>query len=175
MRCRCTRSGMIRRAVVLVAVLLAVAVPQPAAAKLPFFSLEMAPQKPAVGQRIVITMRCWDDPEHTGAWSSCLGAGGTMAWVHPLDSEGELDRHDWIVVSGLEAPSGATVGRLTLSEPGPYLLTPLWRDWRRGGRGFPDAIRFEVADRSPRTPIPAVVASVIVLGVVLLARRRRRE
>jgi hypothetical protein len=162
-----------RLAVLVLAVLLAAAVPRPAAAKLPFLSVDVAPRSPAVGERMVVTMRCWRDPEHTRAWPSCLGAGGTMAWVHPLDSEGRLDRHDWLVVTGFEGRSGATVGSFTLAEPGPYLLTPLWRDWRRGGRGFPDAIRFHVDGDPSRLPI-AVVAALAVL-VADVARRRWRR
>jgi uncharacterized protein (TIGR03382 family) len=61
-----------------------------------------------------------------------------------------------------------------LAEPGPYLLTPLWRDWRKGGHGFPDAIRFEVKDNSSPVPISAVAALVLVLAGALLSRRRLR-
>jgi hypothetical protein len=96
-----------------------------------------------------------------------------MAWVHPLDSEGRLDRHDWLVVTGFEARSGATVGSFTLAEPGPYLLTPLWREWRHGGRGFPDAIQFHVHGDSSRLPIAVVAASTVLVAAV--ARRRWRR
>ncbi len=174
---RCRWMGTMRKLVVLCAVTIAVAIPQPAAAKLPFFSLEMAPNSPRVGQPIVVTMRCWEDVAQSRPWTSCLGAEGTMAWIHPLDSSGDLNRHDWIAIDGDETASGGTEGRIALGEPGPYLLTPLWRDWRNGGRGFGRAIRFDVdSDQSPLPAVAIAAGSAVVLGMAgWILRRRQRS
>jgi len=68
-----------------------------------------------------------------------------MAWVHQLDSEGNLDRGDWISVRGRETPTGATRGRIELDGPDSYLFVPLWRDWGDGhGSGFPHPVRIDV-------------------------------
>jgi hypothetical protein len=119
--------------------------PTIASAKLPFFGLDVDPIRPSVREPITLTMTCYSDEDHTRPTSACMGAGGRMAWVHPLDEEGKLDRSDWIAVEGHETSSGATRGRITLDERGAYDVLPLWRTWGADARdGFPGAIPIEV-------------------------------
>ena len=133
---RCSRRGM-RRAVLastLLALLLESAI---ASAKLPFFGLEVDPFRPRVGEPITLTKTCYADLDHSRPEASCFGAGGRMAWVHPLDEEGKLDRDDWIDVEGHATSGGATRGRITLHEPGAYDVLPLWRTWGRSAGRVP--------------------------------------
>jgi len=148
--------------------------PAVASAKLPFFGLEVDPLRPRVGEPITLTMTCYDDIDHTRPWSSCLGAGDTMAWIHPLDDEGTLDRDDWIAVEGHETSSGATRGRVTLDEPGAYDVLPLWRTWGAdAGDGFPGVIRIEVRDRNRINPVALTAFGVVGTCLAVVAWRRR--
>jgi hypothetical protein len=145
-----------------------------ASAKMPFFGLEVDPLGPAVGEPITLTMTCYPDQAHTRPLSSCFGAPpwDRMAWVHPLDDEGRLDRSDWIAVEGRAIPSGATHGTVTLNEPGSYDVLPLWRTWGPDhSDGFPDAIRIEVGE--PRRIVPIAVAGVVGTLLAVAAWRRR--
>lgn len=155
----------------LVALFLAPAI---ASAKLPYFDLEVAPLHPSLGEPITLTMTCFDDAGHTEPWSSCLGAGGVMAWVHPLDEDGSLERTDWIRVEGHRAPSGASQGTITLTEPGSYDVLPLSRGWGSDqSPGFPDPIRIEVGNRGRLVPITLAALGAAAAGLVVAARRRR--
>jgi hypothetical protein len=148
--------------------------PAIASAKLPFFGLEVDPLHPRVGEPITLTMTCYDDMDHTQPWSACLGAGGKMAWVHPLDDEGRLDRDDWIAIEGHATSSDATRGHITLNEPGAYDVLPLWRTWGSdAGDGFPDVIRIEVKD-GKRIFLTALVAFGIAGPCLALAAWRSR-
>jgi hypothetical protein len=152
------------------------ALPAVASAKLPYFGFEVSPLQPRVAEPITLSIECFDDAQHTKPISACLGATGTMAWVHPLDDEGHLDRQDWIPVEGHRAASGETRGRIVLDEPGSYLLAPLWRDWGRDhSEGFPSAIRIEVAPQ-PSFPVLGASGAVSLAAVlVTVAVRRRRH
>lgn len=157
-----------------VTVLLGVIVtPTIASAKLPFFELEVTPRRPAVGERITIRMTCHDDARHTVPWSACLGAGGTMAWIHPLDGGGRFDRDDWIDVVGHATRSGSTRAWIVLTEPGSYDVLPLFRRWGYDhGRGFPDPVRIEVGRRAPIVPLAAGVG-IAGAGLVVAVWRGR--
>jgi hypothetical protein len=97
-----------------------------------------------------------------------------MAWVHPLDDEGRLDRADWIAVEGHATSSGATRGRITLDEPGAYDVMPLWRTWDTEARdGFPGVIRIEVTQS--RRIIPMALAASGVAGMCLIVTAWRRR
>lgn len=170
--------------VVLLAWLVPLVLAEVASAKLPPFSFEATPASPRVGQPITLTMRCFEDVEHTRPWPACFGHQGTMAWVHPLDDQGALDRRDWIAVEGRATSSGATRGTVVLSEPGPYLIAPLWRSWAGGGHapGFPDAIRLVVVGDAPPSSTAsmlvstaALTAPALLLGLMLARRRAARR
>jgi hypothetical protein len=149
--------------------------PAIASAKLPFFGLEVDPLHPHVGERITFTMTCYEDAAHTRLWSSCLGAGGRMGWVHPLDDEGRLDRRDWIPVEGRRTSRGATRGTIVLDEPGAYDVLPLWRTWqdRPKGGGFPGAIRIEVGEPLRIAPMAGAALGTVSIAVAVIAWRRR--
>jgi hypothetical protein len=79
------------RKFIMSATLLAIVlVPAVASAKLPFFGLDVDPIRPAVWEPITLTMSCYEDMAHTRPWGSCLGTGGRMAWVHPLDDDASV-------------------------------------------------------------------------------------
>jgi hypothetical protein len=161
-----------RRVVLLTALTALFLAPAIVSAKLPFFGLEVDPLRPRVGEPVTLTMTCYADMDHTRPWSSCFGAGGRMAWVHPLDEEGKLDRGDWIAVEGHATSSGATRGWITLDEPGAYDVMPLWRTWDTEARdGFPGSIRIEVTQG--RRIIPMALAAFGVAGLAAAAWRRR--
>lgn len=163
------------RRIILSATLLAVVlVPAAASAKLPFFGLDVDPIRPDVGESITLTMSCYEDMAHTRPWGSCLGTGGRMAWVHPLDDEGRLDRDDWIMVEGHATSSGATRGRITLDEAGAYDVVPLWRTWGpEAGDGFPGVVRIEVGRRGRIVPIAIASVGVVAIGLIVMSRSRR--
>ena len=146
-------------------------------AKLPFFGLDVHPLRPRIGEPITLTMTSYDDMGHTRPGSSCFGAGGLMAWVHPLDDEGTLARDDWIEIVGHATSSGATRGRITLHEAGAYDVLPLWRTWGAEARdGLPGAIRVEVTDGTRLTPVALSAFGVVGICLAVAAWwRRTRE
>jgi hypothetical protein len=163
-----------RRIVLSTTLLMLLLTPAVASAKLPFFSLEAYPIRPDVGEPITLTMTCYEDMAHTRPWSACLGAGGRMAWVHPLDTEGELHRDDWIEVVGEATASGSTQGHVVLNEPGAYDVLPLWRGWGFDhSPGFPDPVRIEVDHGAPILSIAAVGAGVVGVWLAVAVKRRR--
>jgi hypothetical protein len=163
-----------RRVVLPTALMALLLAPAIAGAKLPFFGLDVDPIRPRVREPITLTMTCYSDEDHTRPWSSCLGAGSTMAWVHPLDEEGGLDRADWIAVEGHETSSGATRGRITLDEHGAYDILPLWRTWGADERdGFPGAIRIEVTRVGRINPMALAAFGVAGTCLAVFAWRRR--
>jgi hypothetical protein len=144
--------------------------PRAASAKLSSIDFEVDPLHPKAGEPITITMTCYLGRDHTQAMSSCFGNEGVMAWVHPLDGEGEFDRDDWIAIYGHPTPTGATRGRVVLDEPGPYDVLPLWRRWSdRSAGGLPGIVRIEVERRA--SPVPAAILFA-VLGLLVLTWRR---
>jgi hypothetical protein len=162
-----------RRVTVAAAFALVVLASAIASAKIPYFGLDVRPQRPEVGEPITLTMTCYENADHTRPWSSCLGAGGVMAWVHPLDREGALGLDDWIPVQGHATAGGATRGRITIDEAGAYDVLPIWRRWRyEHSRGFPDPIRIEVEGLGPVFPIVVAWVGVMATGIVVSKRRR---
>lgn len=141
------------------------------------FDLAVDPLRPAVGEPVTLTLTCYRDVAHTRPTSSCYGAPpwDRMAWIHPLDEGGQLDRTDWIAVKGHATRSGATRGTITLAEPGAYDVLPLWRTWsdRSDGGGFPGVIRVEVGESPGAAPM--AVAAIGILGAIfaIVVRRRR--
>jgi hypothetical protein len=166
-----------RKVVLLPLALMALLLAPAASAKLPFFGLDVHPLRPRIGEPITLTMTCYDDIDHTRPWSSCMGAGSRMAWVHPLDDEGTLARDDWIEIVGRATSSGATRGRITLQEPDAYDVLPLWRTWSAEARyGFPGTIRVEVMDGTRITPLTLGAFGVVGICLAVAAWwRRTRE
>jgi hypothetical protein len=125
-------------------------------------------------------MTCYEGPDHVQASSSCVGAGDSMAWVHPLDREGSLDLGDWLPVAGRQTPDGAIRGTIALAEPGSYDVLPLWRGWGYDhGRGFPDPIRIDVGNEGGPLVLGVAAAGVAAAGVatavLVTAMLRRRR
>lgn len=148
--------------------------PSSATAKLPFMGLEVTPNRPRVGDQITVTLTCYEDADHTRARPSCFGDRGVMAWVHPLDDSGELDRTDWIPVLGHATLSGASRGRITLDEAGSYDVLPLWRTWwPEHSPGMPRVTRIEVGEAAGVIPVAAVAVGLVGASLAVAAWRRR--
>jgi hypothetical protein len=157
-----------RRVVLISLALLTLSMVHAASAKLPFFGLAVDPVRPRIGEPITLTMSCYEDMAHTRSWGSCLGTDGPMAWVHPLDDEGQLDRDDWIMVEGHPTSSGATRGQITLDEAGAYDVLPLWRTWRSDhSDGFPGVVRIEVGLGGRIVPIAVASVGVVAFGLMV--------
>jgi hypothetical protein len=164
-----------RRILPVIAVLGLCLEPSVASAKLPFFDLKVDPLDPEVGERITLTMTCFEDAVHTRPVSTCFGVWDRMAWVHPLDDEGRLDRRDWILVEGRPTSSGATRGTIVLDEPGSYDVLPLWRTWEdhpSGGR-FPGVIRVEVGEPPRIVAMAGAALTAVGIAIAVIAWRRR--
>jgi hypothetical protein len=150
-------------------------IPTVALAKLPFFGLEVTPLDPNVGEQITVDLTWFRDEGHTQP-SSC-GRGSErsrIAWVHPLDEDGQLDRTDWLLVAGRCTASGAIRGRIVLDERGAYDVLPLWRSWPvDAGQGFADTIRIEVGGHAALVPIAATIGVAAILSAVALRTRHR--
>jgi hypothetical protein len=164
-----------RRFVLLVSLTALCLAPAIASAKLPYFGLNVDPLRPDVGEPITLAFTWFRDEAHTQP-SSC--GGGTdrsrIAWIHPLDDDGQLDRTDWLPVMG-RCTAAAIRARIVLEEPGVYDVLPLWRSWPAdAGDGFADVTRIEV--RRPRRVAPAILAATGVAGTSLAvaAWKRRR-
>jgi hypothetical protein len=179
---------MMRRSVFVIVCAAMLSVGSSASAKLPPFSFVAEPTAVRAGEPITLTMRCFEDTEHTRPWPSCFGVRDTMAWVHPLDDEGSLTSDDWIAVRGHATDSGATQGRLVLAEPGRYRVTPLWKTWRGDGltrtwrpgprdAGFPDPIILQVTGDQSVAPLGIAMgggaAVVAVLATIAIRRAAR--
>lgn len=163
-----------RRIVLPAALVVLIVTPGIASAKLPFFGLDVTPRRPSVGEPITLTMTCFHDAGHTKPLSSCLGTGGVMAWVHPLDDDDSLELTDWIPVEGHRTSEGATRGRIMLNEPGSYDVLPLWRSWGAGhSEGFPEAIRIEVGPHRPVVPLALGAFGVAGAWLIVGGWRRR--
>jgi hypothetical protein len=165
-----------RRFVLLMSLTALCLAPSIASAKLSYFGLEVEPFGPDVGQPITLSFTWFRDEAHTQP-SPC--GGGTernrIAWIHPLDDDGRLDRTDWLPVMG-RCTAGAIRARIVLEEPGAYDVLPLWRTWPAdAGDGFADVTRIEV--RRPRRIAPLALAASGVAGISLAvaAWRRRRD
>jgi hypothetical protein len=149
--------------------------PAIASAKLPFFGLEVEPLHPDAGEPILLAFTWFRDQAHTQP-SSC--GGGTdrsrIAWVHPLDDDGQLDHTDWLPVMG-RCTAGALRARIVLEEPGAYDVLPLWRSWPAdAGDGFADTIRLEVGRPLRIAPLALAAFGVVGTSLAVAAWRRRR-
>ena len=164
-----------RRIVLLISLVVVSLASGVASAKLPFFGLEVDPLHPSIGEPITLAMTCYGDRGHTQPESACFGDGGRMAWVHPLDTAGRLDRTDWIPVKGRANANGVTRGTITLDEPGSYDVLPIWRTWRDrpDGDGLPGVTRIEVGGSRRIVPLTFAAFGIAATGIALTARRQR--
>jgi hypothetical protein len=147
-----------------------------ASAKLLPFSFEATPTHPRVGEPITLTMQCFEDVAHTESLGSCLGhggpvawEGGQMAWLHPLDLEGSLERCELDRRRGTGHRFGGNRWNHRPVRTGRVCDRPLWRDWGgkvedpdEVGRGFPDPIRLEVVEPGVSVTAEVVEPSISV-------------
>lgn len=145
-----------------------------AAAKFPYFSVELDPPSPGAGEPVTITVRLWEDAEHTkpATWYPMEGpvedliefhgdAGRmpvtlTPAGVAEYRAEVVLSEGDWQLVAFL-------YGRGALDVP---------------AEGYPSSLTVSVA--SPRADVAAMglaAAAVLALAIpaMLGLRRYRRQ
>ena len=141
----------------------------PAAAKVPFFSVEVSPPDPTDGDVVLVTVLMWDDASHTqpATWSEPAiegllefrgDAGSVPITLHRLDdatyrAEVTLAAGSWRLVA---FPIG--VARTAVS-----------------GEGYPTTVRVTVSERWDLSAA-AVMAVAGALGIVglLVGRQVRR-
>lgn len=146
-------------------------VPAVAAAKVPPFTVEASPSDPAAGEVVRLTVRFWDDREHTkrATWWD-FRAFEEFLWAHPVGYATEAIPIDIRLVR-----PGVYRAQLTVSSPGRWILCP-WQPRCAGEpsmAGYPNRIALAVASSAP-DPVPGAAggsraASPVRLWAPLLA------
>lgn len=143
-----------------------------ATAKMPYFSVEIAPPEPVAGQPVVITVRTWADVAHTVP--------------DPFEAP---DLHGLLVIRPTNGSSSSIGVPLHAREPGEFQATvvvPTAGEWMlvafpdRSGwsspeivPGYPDTIAFSVrAQTDVISLIPAITGMAALLGVVVFLAMR---
>jgi hypothetical protein len=160
--------------------------PGVASAKIPPFTVEASPNDPTAGDVVRLTVRFWDDPEHTdpARWVDFRLRG--FLWAHPAGSMGETTSIDLRLVQ-----PGVYRAEMTVGSPGRWILCP-WQRRCNGERtpgfpdgGYPDRIELEVASSAPdtggafpsadpsgsRVPVPLLALAALVVSAAVLVGR----
>lgn len=155
------------------AAVLALVLAAPAAAKMPYFSVEVDPARPNAGEPITVTVRFWDDAEHTqpATWGPQGRIDDLLAFV-PADGTSR----EWVFVPLQSVDTTTMRGTVTLPSDGKWTLTP----WPRAPEqpavpGYPAPLTVDV--RPTFDPAPAATLGVLGVGwsaAALVAFRRRR-
>ena len=151
--------------------------PAVASAKVPPFTLDAAPTDPSAGEVVRLTVRFWDDAEHTdpARWPDMRRLDAFL-WAHPA---GSIDEATPIDLRRLRP--GVYLAELTMSSPGTWILCT-WRARCAGGSsmaGYPNRIELEVASSAPKPaagtfaapsaePSPSVPTPVPLLALLAL-------
>ncbi|HTE64860.1 MAG TPA: hypothetical protein VK736_01210 [Candidatus Binatia bacterium] len=144
----------------------------PAAAKVPYFSVELTPPAPSAGEPVTIVVRLWNDPAHTNP----------ADWAPPeevMDDMVSFRSEDAMVrVDLAQAEDGSYRGTVTLPA-GSWTMVPFPDGVELGEPipGFQAPIALTVTAASP-SMLPLVVgatAAAIAAIAVFLGRRRRRS
>jgi hypothetical protein len=144
----------------------------PAAAKVPYFSIEVSPPDPVDGDAVVVVLRMWDDAAHTrpAAWAEELAVERGLFQFHgdggivPVT----LQRFDQASYRG-EVTLAAGTWRVVPFPPwGPDVVAS-------GGEGYSAPASVTVRERMDSS-ILAVIAAAGMLGILgpLVAGRVRR-
>jgi hypothetical protein len=167
-------------------------VASPAAAKLPPYTIELSTHDPVVGEAIDVTVRFWDDRQHTdrARWPDLHGFDAFL-WAVPFEpGEGFLGLGGAISIDVRRVRPGVYRGEVALPEAGRWALCP----WSTSpcpasgpARGYPGRIELLAgAAPSPAAVVPApstgngatvpvtvVVMSAFVFGAAATLRRLR--
>jgi hypothetical protein len=144
-----------------------------AAAKVPYFSVEVTPQAPTAGEVITVVVRLWNDPAHT--------IPAPADWALPAEVVDDMIAfvsEDLTIGVDLRAEDGTYRGSATLPA-GSWTMVP-----------FPEGARLHEPVPGYQAPIPLTVSAAspsmlaLVVGTtaaavaavaVFLDRRRRRS
>jgi hypothetical protein len=143
----------------------------PAAAKFPYFSVELTPPAPSAGEPVTVVVRLWNDPDHTipADWAP---PDEVMDDMLAFLREGEK-----VGVELTRAADGSYRGTVTLPA-GALTMVPFPERAGRGEPipGFQAPIALTVMAPSPSILPPVVVAGgagIAALAVVVGRRRQR--
>jgi hypothetical protein len=170
---------------VLGAIALLLVVPGIASAKVPPFTLEASPADPAAGDVVRLTVRFWDDAEHTdpARWPD-MRAWEAFLWAHPAGSLEDATPVDLRLVR-----PGVYRAELTVPSPGRWILCPWERSCAAGPSmaGYPNRIELEVAPPAPvasalagppaeppRGPLSVLALAALAVGAAVLVGRSVR-
>ena len=126
--------------------------PGVASAKIPPFTVEASPNDPTAGDVVRLTIRFWDDAEHSDAARWVDFRLRRFLWAHPA---GSIDEAIPIDIR-LDRP-GVYRAELTVSSPGTWILCT-WEPRCAGGpsmAGYPNRVELDVASPS-QDPFPPV-------------------
>lgn len=146
----------------------------PAAAKMPFFSVEITPSEPVVGQTVVIAVRTWEDPDHT------IPAPFGVPDLHGLLILRSADRGAFPVGIPLHAEQeGHFRGTIVAPAAGEWMLVPFPAQDPARERlpGYPDPIALTVqADGVlPGATVGiAGIAAAVIIGTAFIVGLRLR-
>ena len=172
---------------VLGALALLLVVPGIASAKIPPFTVEASPAEPAAGDVVRLTVRFWNDAEHTdpARWPD-MRVWRKFLWAHPAGSLEDATPVDLRLVR-----PGVYRAELTVPSSGRWILCA-WERSCAGGpsmAGYPDRIGLEVASQAPhpvagaladpsadpsRVPLPFLALAALAVGAAVVVGRSVR-
>jgi hypothetical protein len=138
----------------------------PAAAKMPYFSVEVSPPHPVDGDVILVTVAMWDDADHTQP----------ATWSEPeipglLEFRGEAGR----IPITLHRLDGASYGAEVALPAGSWRLVAFPMGVAISGEGDPTPVRVTVSERFDFSPGAAIgVAGALCILALLVAGQVRR-
>jgi hypothetical protein len=142
----------VKRTLILVGLFALLALtPGAALAKMPPYSVDVTPSDPTAGESIRVTVRFWNDAEHTrrSRWPDVPSFGGFL-WAHAVDEASEAIQIDIRLVR-----PGVYRGEVKLPTPGRWVLcSDGGAIWCPGGRriaGYESRKGFTVAN-APAPP-----------------------
>ena len=138
------------------AIALLLVVPGIASAKVPPFTVEASPADPPAGDVVRLTVRFWDDAEHTdpARWPD-MRVWKKFLWARPAGSFEDATPLDLRLVR-----PGVYRAELAVPSPGRWILCP-WEPRCAGGPsmdGYPNRIELEVASPAPESVAGALAA-----------------
>jgi hypothetical protein len=142
-----------------------------AAAKVPYFSVELTPQTPSAGEVITVVVRLWNDPAHTIPADWALPA-------EVVDDMIAFVSEDQTIGVDLRAEDGTYRGSATLPA-GSWTMVPFPEGARMSepvpGYQAPIPLTVSAASPSLLALVVGATAAAVAAVAVFLGRRRRRS
>jgi hypothetical protein len=144
----------------------------PAAAKVSYFSIDVTPPAPMVGEPVTVVVRLWNDPAHTilADWALPHEVLDEMVAFQSEDAEVRVDQ--W------QFEDGSYPGTVTLPA-GSWIMVPFPDGVgpREPIPGYQTPIAVTVSAPSPWFTPLALAATIAGVGVIaaVLGRRRQRS